>query len=303
MNLSFITRAAGAVKLAAKAHAPTIMVTTGVISMGASVIVASKKTLELDTLIAPHVEKLEEIDRSAHLVGYDEKAMARDRGRVYGRVFLVASKHYLVPSVLFVGGACLVFGGHRVMLKRNATLALAYTGLAKAFDAYRENVRQHWGDETDQAMMSGYRTVEVYDDAKKHPTEVNTRDWDNSNNPYARVFEQGETSQWSPDRPSNVMFIHNQQRFAQELLNRRGYLYLWEVYEALGFQPNDVSRVVGWKNKKLPDGSKEIAVVDFGLDKPVPDDWTYSSNGGIYLDFNCHGLIVGGKVQKMLEQA
>lgn len=308
MNLTFISRAAGAVKLAAKAHAPTIMVTTGIASMGASVIVASKKTLYLDEVMAPAVETLEKIEENVGQVGYlsgeytAEKARS-DRFRVYSKAGLALTRHYIVPATLFVGGACLVFGGHRIMLKRNATLALAYTGVLNAFEAYRERVRQHWGDETDQAMMSGYRTTEVYDDDKKHSTEVNTRDWDNVTAPYARVFEQGETSQWSPDRSTNTMFIHNQQRYAQELLGRREYLYLWEVYEALGFTPNDISRVVGWKVKRNPDGTKDIPMVDFGLDKALPDDWTYGQNGAIYLDFNCQGLIVGGKVQKILEQA
>ena len=108
---------------------------------------------------------------------------------------------------------------------------------------------------------------------------------------------------WTPDLGINKMTIQNQQRYAQELLNRRDYLYLYEVYQALGFDPTPTSRVVGWKNRRLMDGSKEIAVVDFGLDRRMPDDWKYTPEAAIYLDFNCQGLIVGGEVQKALERA
>ena len=303
--MSNLTRIVGAVKLAAKAHAPTIMVVSGVTSMGASVILASKKTLQIEERLAPHVESLEKIQHGLDLGlnGYNDKAAAKDRGIVYGRVAVDMTKLYAVPGVLFVGGACLVFGGHRIMLKRNATLALAFTGLKKSFDAYRQRVRDEFGPMVDQGMLTGHRQIEVIDDDGKVQT-VNTRDWDaDQTDPYNRLFAEGETTQWINDLAVNKLFIQNQQRMAQILLGNRGYLYLSEVYEALGFPETDTSRVVGWKAGFNPDGSKEIPVIDFGLDRPLPDDWKHSKEKAIYLDFNCQGLIIGGKVQKALEKA
>lgn len=303
--MSNLTRIVGAVKLAAKAHAPTIMVVSGVTSMGASVILASKKTLQIEERLAPHVESLEKIQHGLDLGlnGYNDKAAAKDRGIVYGRVAVDMTKLYAVPGVLFVGGACLVFGGHRIMLKRNATLALAFTGLKKSFDAYRQRVRDEFGPMVDQGMLTGHRQIEVIDDDGKVQV-VNTRDWDgDQTDPYNRLFAEGETTQWINDLAVNKLFIQNQQRMAQILLGNRGYLYLSEVYEALGFPETDISRVVGWKAGFNPDGSKEIPVIDFGLDRPLPDDWKHSKEKAIYLDFNCQGLIIGGKVQKALEKA
>ena len=303
--MSNLTRIVGAVKLAAKAHAPTIMVVSGVTSMGASVILASKKTLQIEERLAPHVESLEKIQHGLDLGlnGYNDKAAAKDRGIVYGRVAVDMTKLYAVPGVLFVGGACLVFGGHRIMLKRNATLALAFTGLKKSFDAYRQRVRDEFGPMVDQGMLTGHRQIEVIDDDGKVQT-VNTRDWDaDQTDPYNRLFAEGETTQWINDLAVNKLFIQNQQTMAQILLGNRGFLYLSEVYEALGFPETDISRVVGWKAGFNPDGSKEIPVIDFGLDRPLPDDWKHSKEKAIYLDFNCQGLIIGGKVQKALEKA
>ena len=84
---------------------------------------------------------------------------------------------------------------------------------------------------------------------------------------------------------------------------RRGYLWLSEVYECLGFPENDICRIVGWRVRTLPDGSRDIPHVDFGLDHPHPDDWKYNRENAIYLDFNVQGMIVGGKVQRALEAA
>lgn len=305
--MSNLTRAIGAVKLLAKAHAPTIMVVSGVVSMGASVVTASKATLKVEETIGTHVVELEAIQETLDnpaMSQYTEKQATKDRAVILSRVTVDLTKIYGVSGILFVGGACLVFGGHRMLLKRNATLAIAFTGVKKAFDTYRQNVRNEFGNEADQAMLHGYKVKEVYDDATGATKLVHTRDWDADHvDPYNRVFGRGETTQWHNDLAVNRMFIAGQQRMAQILLGQRGYLYLSEVYEALGFPETDVSRVVGWKAGYNPDGSKDIPVLDFGLDTPMPDDWKYNQENAIYLDFNCQGLIIGGKIQKALEKA
>lgn len=302
--MSYLTRAIGAAKLAAKAHGPTIMVATGVVAMGASVITASRTTLRVEDELRPHVEKLDELQTLVESGTLTKQESLKPRSRAVGQAWVKLTKLYAVPGVLFLGGAGLVFGGHRVMVKRNATLAIAFTGVQKAFEAYRSAVRDEFGHEADQAMLHGYVTKEVIDPETGKTAVVNQRDWDAAGvDPYNRVFSRENSSQWIDDLSVNKMFIANQQRMAQILLGNRGYLYLSEVYESLGFPETDVSRVVGWKSKFNPDGSRDIPVVDFGLDKALPDDWKYSREKSIYLDFNCQGLIVGGKVQKALEKA
>ena len=304
--MSHLSRAIGAAKLIGKAHGPTIMVVSGVASMGASVLFASKQTLKVEEVLEPHVENLETIQRelSTNNPKYTSGMAKRDKTVVMGRIAFDLTKLYAVPGVLFVGGACLVFGGHRIMLKRNATLALAFTGLKKSFDAYRQRVRNEFGPSADQGMLTGHTQMEIYDDETGQAQLVNTRDWGGDpTDPYNRVFSRESSTQWIDDLSVNKLFIANQQRMAQILLGHRGYLYLSEVYESLGFPETDISRVVGWKERRNPDGSKEIPVIDFGLDEPMPDDWKYSKEKAIYLDFNCQGLIIGGKVQKALEKA
>lgn len=304
--MSYLTQAIGAARLALKANAPTLMVVGGVVSMGAGTVIACKQTLKVEEVLAnqlPHLEKVEQ-GEALELSSYGKKEAQQDRIKIYSRTALELGKVYAIPVILWSGGATLVFSGHNMLMKRNATLALAFTGLKKSFDAYRGRVVDAFGSEADQAMMTGWAKKEVVDPVTGEKEVVYTREWDTDEvEPYNRIFEQGASESWQPDLSINRFFVDQQRRFAQERLNRRGYLYLSEVYEALGFPESDISRVVGWKVRKLADGSRDIPMVDFGLDKPHPDDWKFSKEDAIYLDFNCQGLIVGGKVQKILERA
>ena len=304
--MSYLSRAYGAIKLAAQANAPALMTGGGVALMAAGSVAACRQTLKIEEVLEPHTVLLERVQEgeSLELESYGPDAARADRIKIYTRVILDLGKLYAVPGIMFVGGAGLVFQGHRVMVKRNTALAVAFTGLKSLFDNYRGRVVDELGHEADQRFMHGEQVREIYDDESGASVTISTRDWDESrHDPYNRVFEQGATTAWVNDLGINKMFIANQQRFANELLNRRGYLYLSEVYEALGFPESDISRVVGWKVRKHPDGSRDIPNVDFGVDKPLPDDWKYNKENAVYLDFNCQGLIIGGKVQKVLERA
>lgn len=304
--MKFIPKAVAAGKLFLKAHGPTLMVTGGIASMGVGTVLGAKQTLKVDEVLEKHVESLEKIQvgESLELKSYTPDVAMSDRFKVYSRVGVDLAKLYAVPGVLWLGGAAMVFGGHRILLKRNATLAVAFTAVSNAFERYRERVRNEFGDHTDQAMMNGWKVETIVDPVTGAKETVPVRDWDAiENDPYNRVFAEGESSAWRPDITVNRMFVENSRQMAQNRLNQQGYLYLSDVYEHLGFPESDISRVVGWKVEKLPDGSKSIPFVDFGLNTPIPDDWKYSRDKAIYLDFNCKGLIVGGKVQKILERA
>lgn len=302
--MSHLTRAIGAIKLVSKAHAPTIMVVSGVVSMGASVIMASKKTLDIEDTLAPHVGNMEGIEELVDSKGINPKDADKLKRKIVVHAVTDLTKLYAIPGVLFVGGSCLVFGGHRIMLQRNASLALAFTGLKKSFDFYRSNVRETFGEAADQGMLNGYTTKEVLDEKTGKVETVYVRDWDTiEHDPYNRVFAQDTSSKWIDDLGVNKLFIANQQRMANITLGLQGFLYLNDVYEALGMPKTDVGQVCGWKERRLPDGSRDIPFIDFGLDKRLPDDWKYNADNEIYLDINCQGLIVGGTIQKALEKA
>lgn len=304
-----ISRAIGALELAFKAKSPTLLVIGGVTAMATAALVACKKTLDVEAVMDPHIKSLELIElrseqNAGGLVDYSNESQSKDRLVVYARIAVVGIRHYAIPIVLFAGGAGMTFYGHKIMIRRNATLAVAFTAIQRSFEAYRARVLETHGHQADQYFLNGGVDTEFYDDVSGKTERAITRNWEESNkDPYDRVFSQESSSQWKNDLGANTFFIACQQRIAQENLNRKGYLYLHEVYQALGMVESDISRVVGWKIRILPDGSRDIPIVDFGINTPLPTDWKYNKEKSVYLGFNVQGLIIGGKVQQMLERA
>lgn len=296
-----LSRAWGAAQLALKANSPRILVVGGIVVMGAAAIVACKQTLKLEDEIEPEVLEIEEVNDVTSQPGIHNMDVYNKRKyKAYRGVAVKCGKLYVLPAGIFLLGAGMTFKGHMILEKRNAALALAFTALKRSFDDYRARVIAKHGDEWDQRLLNG----EKWDEVDGFADKVVTRDWEASEkDPYNRVFSQSTSRHWQDDLGSNKYFLECQQRFAQERLNRRGYIYLSDIYEDLGFSESDISRQVGWKITTNEDGTRNVPWVDFGLNKNMPKDWTYNREKAVYLDFNCQGLIIGGKIQDILEKA
>ena len=62
---------------------------------------------------------------------------------------------------------------------------------------------------------------------------------------YAKFFDAC-CKDWTNDRNYNVMFIKMQERYLNDLLKARGYLFLKDVYEIIGIPITKDSCIVGW---------------------------------------------------------
>ena len=89
------------------------------------------------------------------------------------------------------------------------------------------------------------------------------------------------------------MFLKQQERYANEMLESRGHLYLNEVYDMLGIPRSKAGQVVGWVfDKNNPDVDN---YVDFGIYDLHNEDNRRFVNGKervILLDFNVDGPIL-----------
>lgn len=99
---------------------------------------------------------------------------------------------------------------------------------------------------------------------------------------YSVIFDDCSHA-WTKDKKYNLMFLKHQESFFNELLRKRGYLFLRDVYEGLGIPITKESCLVGWiydeKNNKIGDN-----FVAFDIRK------TNSSN--YIVDFNVDGNII-----------
>ena len=90
-----------------------------------------------------------------------------------------------------------------------------------------------------------------------------------------------------------MMFLKEQQRYANKLLKKRGYLFLNEVYKMLGFSIIPEGQYIGWiYDEENPIGDNRV---DFGLLDTEDIDTIRFFNGderAVLLKFNHDGNIL-----------
>jgi hypothetical protein len=124
------------------------------------------------------------------------------------------------------------------------------------------------------------KDLEMLKEIEKEETK---KDESTNCNPHARVYDSNCPA-WCKDPEVNMMFLQQQQIYVNELLKRRGHVFLNEIYDMLGFKRSKAGAMVGWiYDEEHPYGDNFI---DFGLNN-VKD---YS--GDIILDFNVDGIIL-----------
>ena len=106
---------------------------------------------------------------------------------------------------------------------------------------------------------------------------------------YARFFNEG-CAPWTNDPELNKMFLRQQEKYATELLKKRGYLFLNEVYDMLGLPRSKAGQIVGWLyDENNPVGDN---YVDFNLYSEQNEDFINQYEKSVLLDFNVDGVIL-----------
>lgn len=107
---------------------------------------------------------------------------------------------------------------------------------------------------------------------------------------YARFMDEGwGFDMWTKDPEVNLNFLKTQETLLTARLREQGYLFLNEVYEALGIPKTKVGQVVGWvcdgefsdnyvsfniynkRNEKFVNGLENVALIDFNVDGNILD--------------------------------
>ena len=88
-------------------------------------------------------------------------------------------------------------------------------------------------------------TIEINDeDLKKLP--VGTRDeYQTYVGDYARIFDDSCPG-WCNDPECNLLYLKQQERWCNDMLQKKGYVFLNDVYDILGFPRTKIGQVVGW---------------------------------------------------------
>ena len=103
------------------------------------------------------------------------------------------------------------------------------------------------------------------------------------------------SKEWDSDYEYNLHNLILRQKYADDMLKSRGYLFLNEVYQMLGFPVTPTGQDVGWiyeRNNPIGDN-----YVDFGMNKVYAEDGLSAmdrmspQNNAILLNFNVDGYI------------
>lgn len=281
----FVSRGIGSTKFFLGKNGPTLLTAGGVIGFVATTALTVRSTIKAQEEL-PRIRR-EIRDAKKEAESAPDRQSVRIMSRQYGKTTVDLTKIYW--PVVLTGSASIVcvLAAHNIMLKRQASLVAAYTALDTSYKIYRKRVAEKIGEDEERQLYSGLPPCATDDEG--NPCEIlDAEDILPSPSPYARFFD--ETSCWWSKTPEyNLFFLRSQENFANDRLNARGYLFLNEVYEALGLPWSQAGQAVGWQKPGKGDNH-----VDFGIYQIGDESNRAFVNGveaTILLDFNVDGII------------
>lgn len=295
------TRVFNRIGFKVKKHSPEILVVAGVVGVVTSAVMACKATTKASTIVEETKNQMDQIKKVAEMPDvkdYTEQDMKKDIAIVYTQAAVKFIKLY-GPSVL-LGAASItsILAGHNMTRKRNVALAAAYATIDKSFKDYRGRVIDRFGKDLDKELRYDIKAKEfteiVTDDKGKEKTVKKTVNVANPNeySDYARFFDDGCTG-WQKDAELNLVFLKHQQNYANELLQRKGHLFLNEVYDMLGIPRTKAGQIVGWVyDEKNPHGDNFVDFGIYDINREKVRDFVNGYERTILLDFNVDGDIL-----------
>ena len=277
-------------ELKLRKNGPKLAVIGGSIGTVVGTVVACKETLHLDEtldLVKADIERIKESED-----GYTTKDLAKVYARGAGRVVRLYG-----PAIgIELASLASIGGGFGAMSKREARAAAAVATYSSMFAAYRKNVIDELGEHADKTFRYGLKEVEVTTDdgngnvetVKEVHTTINAEGYSD----FARFFDDGCVG-WDKDAEYNLMFVRGVESWATNKLRADGYLFLNEVYKALGIPQTYAGNYVGWiYDDKNPVGDNRVIFDIFNPEKEGNRMFVNGSSNAILLDFNVDGDLI-----------
>lgn len=304
--MNAISRNVNRVGLQLKKHSPEIMLVTGIVTGVAAAVMACQATTKVNDILEEAKTNIDAVhdvlaDESIPEEKYSEEDGKKDLAVIYIQTGVKFIKLYGPAIALGAFSVTNILASHNIMRKRNVALAAAYTAVDTGFKEYRGRVVDRFGKELDRELRYNIKAKEVeevvVDEKGKEKTVKKTIEvvepGQKFYSDYARCFDDGCTG-WTKDPEYNLMFLRQQQNYANDLLKARGHLFLNEVYSMLGIPKTKAGQVVGWiydeNDPNMGDGYVDFGIYD--LYKEGCRDFVNGYERSIWLDFNVDGVIL-----------
>ena len=287
----------------AKVHAPEIMIGASIVAGGAALYFTVRGTLKLNDVLDDHDERtgnlkaeLKELKADENASPDETKLVKKELAKEYLKTGGKLALTYAPAAALAVSSAVLSISAHGIMQKRVATALAAVESVSGAFAAYRQRVKDRFGETVENEILSGKKVEQIEEEVtdEKGKTKKVVKEnvtIDGNISPYAREFSANTTDEFwctvsndGSGRSYNQEYLESNEQAFDLKLRLNGFVFLNDVYKILGFEETPEGQLVGWRLNGDGDGC-----VKFNIQKVFEGD---DENLDVWmLDFNVDGII------------
>lgn len=307
-DMKNVTRAFHKVGFSLKKRSPEILVVVGIAGVVTSAVMACKATTKLNDVVEKGKTAINDVhDKAADVEAgiisaeeYTPEIQRKELAMAYVKTGCDLVKLYAPAVTVGVLSLTAIVSSHNILRSRNLALASAYAATEKLFKEYRGRVVDRFGNEIDRELRYGIKTKEVEEViVNEDGSEVTQKKTikvveDVSPDEFTRFFDEYNPN-WVKDANRNKFFVMEVERFANQKLQTQGYLFLNDVYEALGFDKTAAGQVVGWtynKGNPASEGCVSFGIFDDVYTNRAKAAFVNEYEKSVLLDFNHEGNIL-----------
>ena len=278
-------------------HAPTILSITASAGVIATGYLAWKAGTRFEDVEGRDWDRRKECLKNADTIPDEDVPKIERKNRI---LFILDTVRTVAPAAI-VGAATItmIYFSNSISKKRLAAMGAAYATLQTAFDGYKRTMVEALGKESVDKILKP-KLPNVGKSAEEILSSDNKSDAANvcdavvnslkALSPYARIIAEESSTCWDPNEDYTSQNIAAVQLWANRRLERKGHLFLNEIFDQLGLSRTREGAVVGWL--KNGEGDNYVSFGDFDASiYRVPSDNYARIDSNFIVDFNVDGVI------------
>lgn len=278
-------------------HAPTILSVTASAGVVATGYLAWKAGTRFEDVEGRDWDRRKECLRNADTIPDEDVPKIERKNRI---LFILDTVRTIAPAAI-VGAATItmIYFSNSISKKRLAAMGAAYATLQTAFDGYKRTMVEALGKESVDKILEP-KLPNVGKSAEEILSSDNKSDAANVSDavvnslkalsPYARIIAEESSTCWDPNEDYTSQNIAAVQLWANRRLERKGHLFLNEVFDQLGLSRTREGAVVGWLKNGEGDNYVSFGDFDASIYRVLSDDYTRVDSNFV-VDFNVDGVI------------
>ena len=278
-------------------HAPTILSVTASAGVIATGYLAWKAGTRFEDVEGRDWDRRKECLKNADIIPDEDVPKIERKNRI---LFILDTVRTVAPAAI-VGAATItmIYFSNSISKKRLAAMGAAYATLQTAFDGYKRTMVEALGKESVDKILKP-KLPNVGKSAEEILSSDNKSDAANVSDAvvnslkalsvYARIISEESSTCWDPNEDYTSQNLAAVQLWANRRLERKGHLFLNEVFDQLGLSRTREGAVVGWLKNGEGDNYVSFGDFDASIYRVPSDDYTRVDSNFI-VDFNVDGVI------------